>query len=258
MSPALHTAAYQALGLVWDYDAVDVTAKQLPGFLAGLGPRWRGLSVTAPLKLPMLQWCDQLDHLGAMVSAVNTVLVEPDGRRLGYNTDVTGLVEALRQAGVAGADRLIVVGGGATAASALAAGAELGCGAATVFMRTPTAGAPLIGVGERLGIAVRVLSLESAAAQPAADVLISTIPAAAQSAYVVALVGLADTVLDVIYDPWDTPLIQAAEQVRRRAVHGFELLLHQAGRQVELMTGVATAPLTRMRAAGLAAAGQPH
>jgi shikimate dehydrogenase len=70
------------------------------------------------------------------------------------------------------------------------------------------------------------------------------------------LVERVDTVLDVIYSPWQTPLLQAADAAQRRAVYGFEMLLHQAGRQVELMTGAAAAPLPAMRSAGLAAAGQ--
>lgn len=258
LSPALHRAAYRALGLNWDYVAAEVTAEQLLSFLVGLAPQWRGLSVTMPLKRPILGWCDEVDHLGMAVQAVNTVLIEPDGRRLGYNTDATGLLAALQQAGVRAAASLTIVGGGATAASALAAGAELGCRTATVLVRSPegAAGASLIDLGERLGISVQVLGLASAGGQIAADLLVSTIPAAAQPPYVAGLVTRADTVFDVVYSPWVTPLLAAAERAQRRTVHGFELLLHQAGRQVELMTGVAAAPLAAMRTAGLAAAGQ--
>lgn len=256
LSPALHTAAYRELGLPWAYGAFDVTPEQLPAFLTRLGPRWRGLSVTMPLKRPIVSLCHEIDGWGTAVGAVNTVLLEPEGKRLGYNTDVPGLVAALREAGVESAGRLVVVGGGATAASALAAGAELGCSAATVLMRRRQPSHPLSELGERLGVQVSIRSLGEISAERPADVLISTIPATAQPAYVPSLVGLAQTVFDVVYDPWWTPLLRTAGQAGRRTVHGFELLLHQAGRQLELMTGVPAAPLAAMRAAGLAAVGQ--
>jgi shikimate dehydrogenase len=59
-------------------------------------------------------------------------------------------------------------------------------------------------------------------------------------------------VLDVVYHPWPTPLAQAASRAGAVVVSGFDLLLHQAARQVELMTGVKPAPLEAMRAAGQA------
>jgi shikimate dehydrogenase len=256
LSPALHSAAYRALGLPWEYDLCYVTADQLPTFLAGLGPEWRGLSVTMPLKRPMLAECDEVDGPSELVRSVNTVVLDEGGRRLGYNTDVTGLVAALQHAEIRSVDSMVVVGAGATAASALVAGAELGCASATVLARRPERSAVLLGVGERVGMTVTLHSLESTDWPAAADLLVSTIPAAAQPTIASTLVERVDTVLDVIYAPWRTPLLEAADAARRRAVHGFEMLLHQAGRQVELMTGVAAAPLSAMRSAGLAAAGQ--
>jgi shikimate dehydrogenase len=256
LSPALHSAAYRALGLPWEYDLFDVTADQLPTFLAGLGPEWRGLSVTMPLKRPVLAECDEVDSPSELVRSVNTVVLDEGGRRLGYNTDVTGLVAALQHAEIRSVDSMVVVGAGATAASALVAGAELGCASATVLARRPERSAVLLGVGERVGMTVTMRSLESTDWPGAADLLVSTIPAAAQPTIAGTLVERVDIVLDVIYAPWRTPLLEAADAARRRAVHGFEMLLHQAGRQVELMTGVAAAPLPAMRSAGLAAAGQ--
>jgi shikimate dehydrogenase len=257
LSPALHHAAYQALELSWTYDALDVTVEQLPDFLAGLRADWRGLSVTMPLKRPMLTWCHEVDPLSALVGSVNTVVLEADGRRFGYNTDITGLVAALQSAGIETVQSLVVVGGGATAASALVAGAELGCSTATVLARDPQRSAVLSALGERCGVRVALRTLASAGSQRPADLLISTIPAKAQPPYVASLVELAGTLLDVTYAPWRTPLLQAAESAERRVVYGFELLLHQAVRQVELMTGVPAGPLAAMRAAGLVAAGQP-
>lgn len=254
LSPALHRAAYDALGLTWRYDAIDVTAGRLPAFLADLGPQWRGLSVTMPLKRAIADWCTQLDGVAARLAGVNTVLLEPGGQRVGVNTDVTGMITALQEAGVGSVQTVIIMGGGATAATALVAAAELGAQGVTVLVRRPGKAAHLPELADRLGLELAIRALSATA--PAADVLISTIPAAAQTSYAAQLVESARTVLDVVYAPWDTPLLLAAEASGRPAVHGFEMLLHQAARQVELMTGVAAAPVSTMRAAGLSAAGR--
>ena len=95
---------------------------------------------------------------------------------------------------------------------------------------------------------VDVRPLGSAA--PRADVLVSTIPAAAQTPEVLARVEDVPVVFDVIYDPWPTPLAVAAERAGRTVVSGLDLLVHQAVLQVELMTGRPDAPLEAMREAG--------
>jgi shikimate dehydrogenase len=83
--------------------------------------------------------------------------------------------------------------------------------------------------------------------------LVSTIPAAAQTRGVTALCGAASVVFDVVYDPWPTPLSRAATSAGTTLVSGLDLLVHQAGHQVRLMTGLSDVPLAAMRAAGLAA-----
>src|SRR4029453_14406564 len=127
LSPLLHRAAYAELGLDWRYDAIDVDAAGLPGFLAGLDERWVGLSLTMPLKRAVLPLCARLGSMAAAVGAANTVLWSVDRARIAENTDVPGLVAALGSAGMSAApQRVVVLGGGATAASALAAVAQLG------------------------------------------------------------------------------------------------------------------------------------
>jgi shikimate dehydrogenase len=86
-----------------------------------------------------------------------------------------------------------------------------------------------------------------------ADVVVCTIPAAAQAPYADALAAAADVLFDVTYDPWPTPLARAANAAGRTLLGGLDLLVHQATRQVELMTGCADAPLAAMRTAGEAA-----
>jgi shikimate dehydrogenase len=254
LSPALHRAGYRELGLTgWAYDAVDCDEQGLAGFLDALGPEWAGLSLTMPLKRTVLPLLDGADQLVIDVGAANTVLLH-GGRRLGYNTDVPGLVTSLREAGIASGERAVILGGGATACSALAALAQLGATDVSAAVRSPSRAEPLRMVAARLGLDVRLIDLAAGLRQTRWQLLISTIPAAAAAAVaseVEAGTVRADAVFDVGYDPWPTALAAAGESAGLTVISGYELLVNQAVGQFELMTG-RTAPVAAMRAAGLA------
>lgn len=253
LSPVLHRAAYAAWGLDWHYDAVEVTEAELPGFLGALGSEWRGLSLTMPLKRAVVPLLDELSEVAERTQAANTVLLDGE-RRTGHNTDVPGAERALRER-LAGrpVDRAVVLGGGATAASVLLALADLGCQSAVLAVRDAArADATLEVVGRhRVVPEVAVTSLgPQGLAEVEADVLVSTVPAAAQDAVVCGLARRTPVVFDVVYDPWPTPVAAAARDGGRVLVGGLDLLVHQAVLQVELMTGRAPAPLDLMRVAG--------
>ncbi len=258
LSPVLHRAAYQALGLTdWTYQAIECTEAGLPGLLAGCGPDWAGLSLTMPLKRAVLPLLDEAEPLVAAVGGANTV-VFGGGRRLGYNTDVPGLTAAMAEAGVTSPGRVLILGAGATACSALAAVAEQGASQVAVAVRDPARARGLLAAAGRLGVEVTLTALGGAADEQA-DLLISTLPAGAADflAGHWERAGQAPPyVLDVVYHPWPTVLAAAAEAAGSVVVSGYALLLHQAARQVELMTG-RPAPLEPMRAAGLAALAAP-
>ena len=109
LSPRLHRAAYAALGLDWTYDAVDCGEADLASLLDGLDASWAGLSLTMPLKQAVLPLLDEVTDLARDVAAANTVVLR-DGRRAGDNTDVHGIVAALREAGVTAVRRPVVLG----------------------------------------------------------------------------------------------------------------------------------------------------
>src|SRR3954447_12913031 len=134
LSPVLHRAAYAALGLDWTYDAVPVASGGLAEFLGGLDGRWRGLSLTMPLKREAMPLLTSRDSWAALAGAANTLLLDGDGVH-GLNTDVPGAIAALREATDASVERAVVLGGGATATSVLLALAELGCGSAVLAVR---------------------------------------------------------------------------------------------------------------------------
>jgi shikimate dehydrogenase len=256
LSPVLHAAAYQALGLTWwRYEAIECDEAGLPALLDRCGPDWAGLSLTMPLKRAVIPLLDRIEPLAAEVGAVNTVLLAGE-QRIGYNTDTPGLVRALASGGIgeeAPPGPVLILGGGATARAALAALRDLGERSVTVAVRDRGKVADLLSAAERLGTAVTLLPLDPAS-QPPTRLLISTVPAGASELMAQLFARLdppPEAVFDVAYHPWPTPLAAAASAAGVPVVGGFELLLHQAALQVELMTG-RSAPLTEMRRAGQA------
>jgi shikimate dehydrogenase len=259
LSPVLHRAAYAALGLRdWSYEAVELDEAGLPGWFAGLGPQWRGLSLTMPLKQAAIELMDDVTALVRTVGAVNTVTWDRDRRAIGDNTDVHGIVEALRAEGVKDVGTACVLGAGATACSAVAALAELGCRELLLQARSTARARPALEVAERVGVAASVVGLDRFRSALEAEVLISTLPSAPAADWAQALAALhqhlpggrpAGVLLDVTYQPWPTRAAQVWTAAGGVAVGGFEMLLHQAAAQVALMTG-REAPIDAMRRAG--------
>jgi shikimate dehydrogenase len=251
LSPVLHTAAYAALGLDdWAYKAIECDEAGLPGLIASCDSRWAGLSLTMPLKRAVLPLLDHTEPLAAEVGSVNTVVFAA-GQRLGYNTDVPGMLAALAEAGVTAPAGATILGAGATACATLAALRETGLAGATVQVRDQARTDGLLAAARRLGLAVELRPFGSQVRD--GDLLISTVPPGAADFYPERFwVNRAQpgAVLDVVYSPWPTPLARAAAKSGAIVVSGFDLLLHQAARQVELITGIEPAPLEAMRAAG--------
>ena len=234
LSPALHCAAYAELGLRgWTYERFEVTEDELAAFVAGCDDRWRGLSLTMPLKSAALELGD-VDPLARFASAANTLIFEGLQRRL-YNTDVGGLVWSVRQVSSADPVAVTLLGSGATARSALLSAAQLGARDITVVARRPDKAEQLVALGAAMQLAVRVLPW--AAALPRADLVISTVSSGAVDPGVAAIAESAPLILDVVYHPWPTALASAAQQAGATVINGLDLLVGQALGQIELMTG---------------------
>ena len=255
LSPVLHSAAYAALDLPgWHYGRYAVDEAGLPGFVAGLGAEWVGLSLTMPLKRVALDVADEVAPDTAAIGAANT-LVRRDSGWLAVNTDVAGIEQSLRAVGVASVQRAVVIGAGGTAQAALAALRNLGESAPTVLVRDPARAGALRDTAERLGVAPRIVGGFPDTPLPEADVVISTVPAGAADALAAGAWDPATVLLDVIYAPWPTAPADAAAKAGCRVAGGLEVLLHQAVGQVELMTG-RPGPTAAMAAALMAAAGE--
>jgi shikimate dehydrogenase len=254
LSPVLHAAAYAALGLDdWHYELHECDEAGLPGFVAGLDGEWAGLSLTMPLKRVALDVAAEVSPLATSIGAANTLVLR-EGRRFAHNTDVSGIVAALRGAGLddtGGARRAVVLGAGGTAQASLAALRELGIPEVDVLVRSVGRAGELRAAADRLGVSPTVSPTLADPARTSSvitgtDVVISTLPPGAADHFAGA--GPDTVLLDVVYAPWPTRFAATASAAGAQVVSGLEMLLHQAVAQVELMTG-RPGPVERMRAA---------
>lgn len=248
LSPALHRAAYACLGLDWQYGSYDVGEADLPGFFRGLDSSWRGLSLTMPLKQVAIACVDDVSETARLVAAVNTVLFEPDGSSRGDNTDVPGMVNGLRERGVGRVAAGAVLGGGATARSALAVLAQV-ADEATVYVRTPERAEQLLATAAELGLACTVRPWEQRREGLAAPVVMVTTPSGATDDLAAAVPGDPGALLDVGYSSGPTALATSWAAAGGAVVGGLDVLVHQAALQVFLMTGKAV-PIAVLRDAG--------
>ena len=255
LSPVLHRAAYDALGLAdWTYRAIECISDRLHDTLRGLDTeRLAGVSLTMPLKRTVVPMLATVDTVAATVGAANTVIFRDDGWH-GANTDVLGMVAALRPhlSGTQAGSRAAILGAGATAASAIAAAANLGFSGVAVFARRPSAARELEGLAANLDLGVDVLGWEHLATAADHPLVIATTPADSTQALATAIAATPGLLFDVIYSPWPTPLAAAWQAGGGRVVGGLELLTEQAALQVHLMTGL-PASVDVMREAGYAA-----
>ena len=225
LSPVLHSAAYEALGLHdWTYEKHDVTTEQLASFLSECDATWAGVSLTMPLKLRAVELASSSSEVVSRTGVANTLIFESEGLRA-FNTDVDGIKFALAEVGITAVHSARVIGGGATARSAVAALEDLGATDISLAVRRPGATQGIPDVSEC------ALSEDSAV-----DVVISTVPSDATTD----VPALSCPLLDVIYHPWPTPL---ATRWLGPVTSGHRMLLGQAVHQVHLMTGMKVTPV---------------
>ncbi|WP_404382288.1 shikimate dehydrogenase [Knoellia locipacati] len=257
LSPALHTAAYAALGLSqWTYDRREVTETELAGVVEGLDEEWRGLSLTMPLKEVAFQVVATATEVARAAGAINTLVRRDDGGWDGANTDVAGIVGALAHVDHEGAASIL--GSGATARSAALALVELGVRDVTVAARNADTAAAVVSLLADRGVTATHVPLEEWARQPRRLVVSTLAPAASGTAAdALSAAGpgsklAGTTLMDVVYADWPTPLARAAQARGAEVVSGLDMLVHQAAVQVELFTG-ARPPLDVMFDAARAA-----
>ncbi len=261
----MHNAGYAALGLPFSY--VPFAASDLEGALRGMRALGiRGFGVSMPYKVEIMKWLDRVDEQAQRIGAINTIVNE-DGVLTGYNTDAWGAVKALGEVMELRNRRVILVGAGG-AARAVAHGLCDEGARLHVVNRTPEKAAQLVHDLRRAARAkteqdvapvsgVPMIATAGALAELAElggfDAVVNC-TSAGMTAYDAAspiptkFLSSAITVMDIVYQPLRTELVEAARKAGARVIDGSRMLLHQACRQFELYTGQ-PAPLEAMNKA---------
>jgi shikimate dehydrogenase len=247
LSPALHNAAYQALGLRWRYAAIDCGVTELPAVLAAAGPDWAGFSCTMPLKRAALDLAAAAGERASQAGAANTLLPMGSGSWRADNTDVAGILGALAEREVSPSS-VALLGAGGTASAGLVALRELGMASCLVLVRDPARTGQLRATAERADVRIDVRRLDAVDVLRSVDLIISTLPAGAADPLARAPWPRGVTLLDVVYQPWPTALAEGICRSGGLAIGGHVMLLHQAAEQVRLMTN-RPAPVEAMRTA---------
>ncbi len=261
-SPAMHAAAYRALGLPHVYEAVRATAEEVPRVVDALRQGlYDGLNVTVPHKERVLPLVDVVQPGASAAGAANTLVRTGDGRLTAHNTDAPALAAELRALAGPGAPwagaRALVLGSGGAARAAVAAFAELGVGEILVRARAFDDAARR----ERfLATAPAPVTLQSWAAGRSEEGVLALVQAtsagmtgASPGDEVAGVVGWssvpeAAVAIDVVYAPRDTPWLRAARARGLRADDGLGMLARQGALALQLWLGV-PAPLDAMRRA---------
>lgn len=257
LSPVMHEAAFSALGLNWRYLPLPVRPGGIKDAIEGLvALGFRGANVTIPYKQEVVPLLDELSPEAREIEAVNTIIIEEDGRIIGHNTDSSGFADSLRDSGFNPRGKTaIIVGAGGAARAAVHALLAAGIEKIMVLSRTLARAEGLIRTFGDNRLRSGVLSKEGlieGARQ--ASLLVNATPigmwphvngsiwpdGAALPAQV--------SVFDLVYNPIETRLLKQARSSGAQAVSGIEMLIHQGAAAFELWTGM-IAPIDVMRRA---------
>ncbi|KAJ1819875.1 3-dehydroquinate dehydratase (3-dehydroquinase) [Coemansia sp. RSA 2675] len=241
-SPAMHNAAFSALGLPHVYGRLETAeANGLAELFAD--PEFGGASITIPLKQSVIPLLTQLTPAARRIGAVNTVIPTTLGGKsalLGDNTDYLGIVGCLRRSQAVAFSKAtaLVVGAGGTTRAALYALYTLGVGSVVIYNRTAQRAEEL--VAEFSELFASLVSVSDLAAVESPDYVVGTIPAC-DLAYPDSLFAKAGVALDMAYKPRWTPLLESAKRHGWTVVPGVDVLIEQGIHQLEKWTHL-TAP----------------
>lgn len=259
LSPFMHNAAFDAVGLPYRYVPFEVPPDRLEGAVKGILPLGiRGVNVTIPHKEAILPFLDQVDEEAKMIGAVNTVEVI-SGRLIGHNTDGRGFLESLFEMKVAlSGKRVILLGAGGAARAVAAVLAQQSIAEMVIVARTAARGKAL---ADRLaaispGLKVSLRGADWSSPLPAdpdrSTLLINTTPLGMKQEdplpFPIHLIDSRWSVADLIYRPAETALLAAAKRAGSQVIPGLGMLLHQGVLAFEIWTGQ-KAPLSVMRQA---------
>lgn len=256
-SPLIHRFWLAKLGLDGDYSRFPVAPEQLGDFIRAMPAMGvRGVNVTIPHKVVVMEFLDEVDDKARAVGAVNTVVVTEDGRLKGYNTDVEGVRAPLAAARADWqpypdhvATYVQIIGAGGAARAAACGAAAAGYGDFDVFARDPPKAAPVaVLAGTPFGEARPLGNLgpirnpgDGLADQRYSHVVINASPMG-MAGYPDVPIDLAEyypdtIVFDMVYAPLETPLLKAAREHGMATIDGLAMLIGQAAEAFRLFYG---------------------
>jgi shikimate dehydrogenase len=238
LSPVIHNSAFGRMGVNAAYLAFEVgDITDALDAIRGLGIR--GVSITIPFKTSVIPFLDELDALSAKIGSVNTI-VNRGGKLIGHNTDHFGALKALEEKVNLSGKKVILLGAGG-AARAIAYGLKERECEVTIFNRSLGRGATL---AKELGYAYHSLSAlsEMERSMRDADVLINATPVGmhpheAESPLPKQVLRKEMTVMDIVYRPLRTRLLQEAQERGCKTIDGLEMLAYQGAAQLEIWIG---------------------
>jgi shikimate dehydrogenase len=247
-SQVMHDAAFDAIGMDARYVLLELEPEAVGDAVReARGPDWLGLGVTAPYKRVVAGLCDLVEADAETIGAVNNVAREASGRLVGFNTDAPGFqagVELALGRPLSGAD-VVVAGAGGAAHAVVFACLRAGARRVTVGNRTAASATTLVerfidvGIGARSAVALADPAFETALRSTDLAVNATTVGMLDPGVTIpVEVLPAHATVFDLVYVPFETPLLQAARARGLRAANGSEMLIAQAAIAFERWTGV--------------------
>ncbi len=257
MSPVMHNAAFRQMGIDYLYVPFKVKQEELARAIDGVKAlNIRGLNVTIPHKVAVIQFLDKLDHLAEKIGAVNTI-VNDDGVLTGYNTDGAGFLQALLEGGIEpGGKNIVILGAGGASRAISFSLADRGANLVILNRRLELDWAEELAsrISQTFSKEVEALELNRenlARVLDRADIVVNATsmgmtPDIDETPVTSALLKPDLTVFDIVYNPIKTRLLREAEAAGARTVSGLYMLVWQGALAFEKWTGL-KAPIELMR-----------
>ncbi len=255
MSPVMHNAAFKNKGVDCAYLAFRVKKEELGKAIEGMRAlNMRGLNITIPHKVAVIQFLDELDHLADKIGAVNTI-VNNGGVLRGYNTDATGFLQALRERGVEPrGKRVVILGAGGASRAISFILAERGSSLAILnrtWDRAKICADRISKIFQSEATALKLDRENLAAALSEADILVNTTsigmsPDINETPVTSNLLKPGLVVFDIVYNPIKTRLQREAEVAGATVISGLDMLVWQGASAFEKWTGL-KAPVELMK-----------
>lgn len=231
-SPAIHTKLFQLLGIQGSYDLIEMNRRDVPNELIRLKREgYVGLNVTIPYKIEVMPFLADIAHEAQVIGAVNTIYMTAEGD-FGYNTDYSGFGRSLDHAGIAVQDKeCVVLGTGGAARAIVKCLYDKGARTITIASRNPQEKSEFAAFAKTLH--GRMVSYEELAAQKDGDVLVNCTPVGMYpnidaSPVSKTIAAMYPAVVDLIYNPKTTRILQYAQQQGAKTLNGMYMLVAQA------------------------------